>query len=282
MSKSRVWAYVEGSNHDIPFYESLLVKGAGLDVKSVQVLKADDIEVEKSPAGGKTRVLQIMNLVRDSNSLQMSNNHTKIDVIFFVDRDDDDYLDKRVDCSHVIYTDHTDVEAEIVAHSSLEIAVAEIYSLATVEAVSLTPRDPMQDLAERWAEWIAFRLAFSEVGWGGRFSRASTINRPSYGSLDKSSMDAICSEIAEKGIDWEAAFERAQGFVESVIRAGNGALLVKGKWMPEFVRHRVREASDRNLPKPTNAHLITACRMTIDYEAVWSSYEPSIKPLLAR
>lgn len=282
MSKSRVWAYVEGSNHDIPFYESLLVKGAGLDVKTVQVLKASDLEVEHSSAGGKERVLQIMNAVRDSNGLRMSNNHTNVDVLFFVDRDDDNYLDKRVECPHVIYTEHTDVEAEIIAHSSLEVAVAEIYSLASVEAGSLTPRDPMQDLAERWAEWIAFRLAFSEVGWGGRFSQTSTINRPTYGALDKSSMDEICAQIADKGIDWEAALERAQKFVESSIRTGNGALLVKGKWMPEFVRHRVREATDRELPKPTNAHLITACRMTIDYEAVWSSYEPSVKPLLVR
>lgn len=284
MSRSRVWAIVEGSSNDVPFYETLLVEGAG--VTEVEVLQASDLQVDGVSAGGKTHALKLMRALREVNGLQQTNKVTKIDVVFFLDRDDDEYLGKLVDNDHVLYTTHADVEAEIIAHSALKSAVSRTFSVSRAEAQSLTPINPMGDLAERWAEWIALRLASGECQWGDtRFSQISKINRPKYGEVESALVVQVCNRVAEECAErWEPAVERAREHVASSLRSGDGNLLVKGKWVPEFIISQVLKAADseRNLPKATTAQLLTACLLCVDFRSAWSGYATRLAPILTR
>lgn len=282
MSRTRVWALVEGSKNDVPFYEALLIAGSGND--RVEVIRASDIKVNEVSAGGKQQAVKIMQTLHETGELQQENKATKIDIVVFLDRDDDNYLGTLVENPHVIYTEHADVEAEIVAYSTLPVAVSETFSLSRTEARACTPAAPMHDLAGRWAEWIALRLAASEVKWGGaRFSQSSSVNRPRYGSLEAEYFDSICSQISMERDDWEPALVRAREYVSDHLKSGQGSLLVKGKWMPEFVVSRVRAAAESSVKlEATHMHLLTACRMSIDFESVWRKYEGKLGPLLSR
>lgn len=284
MSRARVWAVVEGSNHDVPFYEGLLTDGAG--ITTVEFVSADDIEVGGVAAGGKLHALKIYETLNAVGGLRQENKATKVDVVFFLDRDDDDYLGLLVESEHVQYTHFSDVEAEIVMHSDLARAVARAFSVSRLDAVAHTPEQPDSDLAARWAEWIALRLASGECKWSDtRFAQPSSINVPRYGGVDVTRIDPICERVRRASPEWDEALERARAHVAGASFRGDSGRLIKGKWLPAFIVHLITQSfgSGRSLPRVGSAHLVTACLMTIDFRAVWHKrYAGNLQPVLDR
>lgn len=281
MGRARSWAVVEGSRHDTPFYESV---ARAVGVESVELIRAEDIEVDGSSGGGKNHALKIFATLEEIGKLSQRNNATEVDVVFFLDRDDDDYARTLVENNHVVYTRHADVEAEIVCNVDLARAVAVIYSLSSTQVDRVHLEDAAGRLAALWADWIAMRLASSDCGWSDtRFGQPSQINLPRYGEVDSACAERLCARADSASPEWSTAYEKAKNHVESRMRADDGAMLVKGKWLPQFIDWLVRQALAREtqILKVDKQSLITACLMALDYQGDWMEhYAARLRPVL--
>lgn len=282
MSRMRIWGVVEGVKHDVPFYESLLVEGAG--IQRVEFVHASDIEVDGVSAGGKSHALRLFRILSENDNLIHLNRETRVDVLFFLDRDDDYYLGVQQEQSHLHYTRTADVEAEIFANADLPVAVSGTFSISRTVAAAHTPSDPASELATIWAEWIALRLASGECGWSNvRFAQSSTVNVPLYGSVDEARVQSICETASEARPGWHDALTRARDHVNLRCSHGEAGELVKGKWLPPYLIERIsrRLHVEHHLPKVHSAQLITACLMSIDFRALWlDQYASQLQPVL--
>ncbi|QIS38951.1 hypothetical protein [Clavibacter capsici] len=286
MGRSRVWAVVEGVHHDTPYYEGLLVDGAG--VGSVEFLQASDFEVDGVSSGGKSHALKVLEALDAVNGLSQENKETKIDVVIFVDRDDDEYINAIVEHAHLHYTAASDVEAEIIYQSNLPQAVARAFSIPRADAIEIYSRtpEPARALANAWSEWIAMRLASVECEWSDtRFAQASQINVPKYGPVDRARVVSICSRVRAQVQSWDVMVLDASLHVSEMIRRGNAHQLVKGKWLAPYIIQDIKAqfAGTRQLPAVSSAQILTACLMTIDFAQVWTrSYKTRMEPVLSR
>jgi hypothetical protein len=286
MGRARVWAVVEGVHHDTPYYEGLLTDGAG--VSSVEFLQVSDFDIDGVSSGGKAHALKVLNAMDAAGGLSQENNETKVDVFIFVDRDDDEYVNAMVDHAHLQYTIASDVEADIVYQADLPQAIARTFSVPRSEAVDVysSGPEPAQALAGVWSEWISMRLASVDCAWSDtRFAQVSQINVPRYGPVDRARVDAICARVRAEVQAWDGLVLDASMHVNEMIRRGNGHQLVKGKWLAPFIVQDVkaRYAGRRQLPAVTEAQILTACLMTINFNEVWKAgYQSRMDQVLNR
>lgn len=282
MSRYRLWAVVEGKNHDTPFYESLLTDGGGIE--AIGVLQARELEIEGSSAGGKQHALKLLRSLKEAGSLSQRNSTTKIDVVFFLDRDDDEYLGQLVNDPHVVYTRNADIEADVVYYCSLPKVLSKTFSLTREEAAFVSSEKAMNQLAEKWSEWISLRLAAGECKWSDlRFSQPSKINSPIFGPVDDEKVHDVCSRIElECPNAWPPAVEKARKTVHAALESNSGAHLVKGKWLANYVINETRRkyAKEKELPAVSNAQFMSACSMGVDIQEAWRWYEAQLRPLL--
>jgi len=283
MSTVRTWAIVEGSHYDTPYYEGVLTHGANT---TTTPLEAEDILIDGLSAGGKAHSLKVLSALRDLGALQQENRRTKIDVIVFVDRDDDDFLNKIVVDPHLHYTSNSDVEADIVAGADLVTAIARSYSIPRSESETYTPATPHESLATRWAEWITLRLASAACEWSDtRFAQPSSINVPKFEqSVDASLVEGICGRVRAASPSWDVEYERAKTFMRAEERSGRHGLHVKGKWLAPFISHEVeRQMSPIRAVNAVNANsFLASCLGTIDFPLLWSLRFGRLQGLLSR
>lgn len=283
MSKYSTWAIVEGVKHDTPFYEGLLTDGAG--IKDAQIIQAEDIPVGGYAAGGKDHALRIFDFLKEQGGLSQKNSEGNVNVFVFVDKDDDDYHNRKINASHLIYTEGMDVESEIVNNCHLVSAVANTFSISRGDARRFTPEQPSEQIAGMWSQWISFRLSAETIGQGiARFSQASQINYPTFSpNVDPQKVRDLCNFInAGNQERWEESVSQAKSHVSKEIDAGASHGLVKGKWLAPFVIQEVKShaSKERKLPKVSHDQFITACLGTVDFSKSWANYyQAQIDPL---
>lgn len=283
MSKTRLWAIVEGKNFDTPFYEGLLHDGGGI---SATLLECEDIEVDGVAAGGKNHGLKIIDRLASLGALEQQNNSTKIDVVFFADRDDDDYTSSMSSNSHVAYTQHADVESEIVAWSNLALTTAHAFSIPREEATAATNEDYHATLGDIWLEWITLRLSSAAVGWSDtRFSHESQVNDPKYGPIDQLRVNKLCARVAGARSGWANELNRARQQMQQEQATSIHRYRVKGKWLAPFIVARVSDSLSAQRV-PVRVHPTTymaSCLTHVDFDKCWNAtYRPRLEPLLSR
>lgn len=275
MSGSRVWAVVEGKSVDSPFYEGLLHTVA--DPESVEIIEAEDIEIDGVSSGGKTSSLKAFHYFEAENTLRQRNSSTTVDWLFFVDRDDDDFTGTMVDSPHVIYTEHSDVEAEVMANVDVVKVVSAAYSLPSSTVATAVPPDPLAELASIWVAWIHLRLTACACGTGGaRFAAESQVHTPLYGAFDPDKVADVVSKAsasvsAERWSDLALAAER---HVESRRLSGDLARCVKGKWVPNYLAFTLKQrlAATHRLPSVSTQHLLSVGVAKLNFESSWADY----------
>lgn len=270
MGKARLWAVVEGKDFDTPYYERLLTPVVG---DRTRIMLAEDLEVDGTSAGGKTHALKIFKLFESEGALRQENKATAVDVMFFLDKDDDSYTQKTVISDHVVYTEHSDIEAEIVARADPAEAVSVAFGLPREVASGIEMGSLMRDLAEMWDRWIILRLASAKAGWSDtRFAQKSRINVPMHGPVDDARVDTICARVIAACPDWKTVYSEAEEYFADAKSAGQHGQLVKGKWVPWLLIKRVRDSAPtgRSLPTVGEPYLLGALLMSIDFAAQWA------------
>ncbi|MGN8048169.1 hypothetical protein ACTJKO_00670 [Curtobacterium sp. 22159] len=283
MSRVRTWAIIEGTHHDAPYYESALVSGAKT---TTTVLEAEDILVDGIAAGGKVHALKVFSELDRLNALQQENRQTKIDVIVFVDRDDDAFLNRMITHPNLHYTLNADVESDIVSAADLQTAVAHSYSIPRADGVKFTPSAPHESLASRWAEWIILRLASAACEWSDtRFAQPSQVNVPRFSdTVDTDVVNRISDRVRKASTQWDTEYSRARAFLESEQRVGRHGAHVKGKWLAPFILHEVEKAMRpfRAINQVKSSTLLVSCLGTIDFERLWAARFARLDVLLTR
>ncbi|WHE36411.1 hypothetical protein [Microbacterium sp. BDGP8] len=270
MGKARLWAVVEGKEFDTPYYERLLSESIEGEVR---IMRAEDLVVDGVSAGGKSHVKKVFDLFESQGALTQRNNNTRIDVMFFMDRDDDEFLSKLVNNDHVHYTTHADVEAEIVAYADHAEAVSIAFSLPRTLARRIPLADSMSELAQLWEEWITLRIASARAEWSDtRFAQKSGINVPLDGPVDQDRVDAICARVVTACPNWEDIRGEAARHYASKQLSGEAQHLVKGKWMPWLLIRKVRAgvSDPRSLPTVSESYLLGILLANIDFKADWA------------
>lgn len=281
MGRTRAWAVVEGKDFDTPFYEALLSQAA--PDAMVEIVLAELISVDGKTAGGKSHVRKLYELASQRDALRQSNKFTTVDVIFFMDSDDDRFGENLIEDAHVFYTEHADVEAEIIAHADLDRALPMIFGLPSQLIRKLDISHPEISLAQIWRDWIVLRLAASRCAWGDqRFAQRSTVNVDKYGAVEPSLIEAICARPAQMIDGWSEYLTAADAYVKNAEESGSQGQLVKGKWLPHYLSWLVQKGTTpRPLPPATDRNVIGVCLATVDFEADWAApYTERLRDLI--
>lgn len=271
MDKKELWAVVEGAYRDTPFYDGLL--NSLLDRANYTIILAEQISVDGIVAGGKDHVLAVAELLQGDDVLRQENSETRTSVVFFVDKDDDDAHLERRHPPHVIETEFSDVEAEIVCRADKVRAISASYSLFPDPSWVSEVSTAEHRLAHEWKDWIELRLAAAICqSRGARFAGLPPTHSLKYGELDSDRIARLASKIADTNAGWIEARHRARQLIESRAKANELPRLLKGKWLPGYLDHLVRSSTGRALPRVSPDHLMSTLLLTIDFSADWAEY----------
>jgi len=278
MGSNRVWLIVEGRVSDRPFYERLLAAHPDARDAGYSIRLAEEIELEGRTGGGKPFALKLFDFFDREGLLVQHANEGPKSIAFALDRDLDHLSPDARTSDFVFYTSYADVEAEILLNGDLQRALGSAFSLDSERVREVIPSGESigSSLAELWREWIIFGAV--AVGCAiqseFRYGRPSKINTGTYGQVDQTKRDRLRSDLearlAAEGRADELA--RLEQDVLSIFDAGDGHLLVKGKWLATYAEHRLRIGlSDVPIEASVQVGTVTkTCLETLNFEDGWA------------
>ncbi|SFR79629.1 hypothetical protein SAMN05428970_2597 [Agromyces sp. CF514] len=289
MGRTRLWVIVEGVGHDRAFYDDVVHAATQPAVPKYSIRLAESISLDGVSAGGKAHALSLYQYFEKSNALVQENAEVRVAVSFFLDRDDDEFAGSLVKNDHVVYTKHSDVEAEIFANGDAFRAVGNAFGVGRtlVDPIRDATGSPLNALAEVWRDWIRLRLLAIACGavQGNRFSQGSKINEQQYGVLDQEAaqdlLDAMSRTVADGS--WEARVADVDAYLEQVYSRQTEATLVRGKWLAGYLRHLLKTGLPKEqLPANVTDHaIVVACLASIDFGEPWvDHYREGISRIL--
>ncbi|MFF5824492.1 hypothetical protein ACFY8Q_23495 [[Kitasatospora] papulosa] len=271
ISRVHFFAFVEGVNIDG------YVHGENCD----RAFRDTDIEYRVSPAnelpgegGGKTRLKAYFEHLRDTSGLVTSLAGKVTIVSFFMDKDIDDRLGRKISSDHVFYTDFYDVENHVFAEGDVARAVSAGCSLAPNWCRSeFGPPGVWQGrIASLWREWV--KLCYSakllKLGNGANYGRPSPINPSLHleadADLAQAHRDGIDSSIISLP-DWQAAVAE----VDALYAAGDWDKVFKGKWYSLILKSQViANCPNRVDEKHLAPLLVKQVAATMTFESSWA------------
>lgn len=263
MGRPRLWVIVEGRDYDRGFYETVL---GSLGYEDVEIRLAEEIEVDGVTAGGKRHALAVHQHFERDGALKQANSAGTSSIVVMLDKDDDDYLGATVASPHVIYTQHCDVEAEILAYGGAVAATGLALGLprGAVSPVAVAHPNPLSDLAELWLDWIRLRLIGQRCGAPGcaRFASQSTINLPAWGGVDQQRLSDLLQTLERTSTGpIREHIEEVDAYIAGLHSADKLDILVKGKWMAGYLLHLVKSELPRQVTRAnvTDHAIVSSC-----------------------
>src|ERR1019366_5882509 len=116
MSSRSLFVFVEGTKVDRYFYSRICGQVCSKKDVGYQAVAAAELD---GSGGGKSRLLNFFKVLDGSGSLVSNFKGKKTTAIFFLDKDIDDILGRKVASPHVVYTPTYDVEALIFQQGEL-------------------------------------------------------------------------------------------------------------------------------------------------------------------
>lgn len=251
MSRAALFLIVEGRDLDPVFYDRLISARPELASVGHVVRNVDTIDMPAGqPQSGKAAVLALFLQTRRQRHLTQVTSTGKHSIVFVVDRDLDSISGKVYKSAHLIYTVARDVEAELHLNGDHEKALATALSTTAAEAADLVKQlgNYVSRLGALWRDWI--ELGAVAAGLSAKCSvqpgRASQVNVPRYGPVDTALLSSRTAEVlgsAARGIDALAIEAQCRTRVAARYARGEAALLVKGKWLGEYLVDEVRRVA---------------------------------------
>ncbi|MFE3057130.1 hypothetical protein [Nocardia sp. NPDC059239] len=236
MSPKSLYIVVEGKRHDKAYY--------GLIAESSKVL-AGNYEVAKIESiytgGGKDSILQVFESMRVRNHLiQITSTGPKA-AVFMLDRDAQNICGGLKRHRHVFYSRAYDVEADILINGDPKSALCITAGITPAESETLSKAlgEWHRDVALEWREWIILCLLSHMLGIGSR----ANYSRSTVSSDDIKHIDSVRNQIHQSsGLD-NAEFSKLESDIRSrvyrIYAQGKSHTLLKGKWLPNYLRQRV-------------------------------------------
>jgi len=279
MSRNRIFVFVEGKVADPYFYGQVchsVCGPAGLSyiINTPQQLKAE--------GGGKQILISFFEYLRRESALIGVFKGKSTGVLFFLDKDVDDFLRTQRRSKHVVYTKHYDVQNHIFAEGDLIKAVAASASLDYNEVlVCLSSSNQWgHEVAQQWKQWVALCLfvAKKKANCECNYRVTSRINNPIHGPIDQTAYSDHLQRVQIKlGLtdkQFKRAFGRISRLVDRIYALGQHDRVFKGTWYPLLlattIRDRIRTRSIDSGGLETRLPSSTAS--TLDFDAPWAEY----------
>jgi hypothetical protein len=238
-------ALVEGIN-DIYFYEKILAhysqeRAAGL---RYQVRTPREVS---GVADGKQALLSLFRKLRLNGKLQIHASSSTKTVIFFADKDYDDYSGKRLRNAHLIYTSGVTLENALYELGDLRESLAAIIG-RSLPAMGVAALEDIvvwkKSCAISWKEWIVYCLMCEVSGVAPRRNRAgpSKVHSGFPPVFQQAVFDGMFDEFAGlvgDRVRAEQHLARASRAVERALRSNEVDRVFCGKWYPYFLKGAV-------------------------------------------
>jgi hypothetical protein len=248
MSRYDVFVFAEGWT-DRYFYDKLcelVFKDTGL---THQVRTSEEID---GPSTGKAALLEFLSYVRKRKLLFHEFKGKKLAVVFFLDKDLDDYFRVMKRSKHVVYTEYYCLENHLFRNSDLS-DIAAAAALLDAEALRGVIGDQdawLRRAASEWKEWIklCFLTRRLRVNCRSNYRQhQSQVNAGAYGGTIAGNVAAIRAEIlAASGLspaEFDEIAKKTSRFVDKEFEEGRQDRLFKGKWYGRFLADAVDAAA---------------------------------------
>lgn len=284
MSDVELYVIVEGRDHDRPHYERLLQACPSTMSKKIQIRLAEQIDIKGISAGGKSHALTIYEFLKKENYLHQRSSLGNTTIVFMLDRDRDDFIDRALISDHIIYTHGTDVESDILLNADIWSAIGVAYGidLAVLDVLQDRVGRPPETLFLLWKEWIILGLVALECGVaeGARWAQMSEVNSQKFGFPDSELSDKIGQSLIANSSQQKyiLARKKAQDFVQS-----KGVKLLKGRWIARYISYIIQSnlSSEIMCTNIRSESVIKICLATIRYSGDWfNEYEMRLSKLL--
>ena len=175
ISRVQVFAFVEGGL-DRPFAERMLK----LFVKTDIEVRVVAIRETPTATGGKLALLKHFRQLKRKGHLLATAWGKPFVSLFFLDKDADDVLKRKIKSKHVAYTSAYDLEGSLFACGNLSHALANTCLITREQSQAMIGdiSQLLHDVSNCWSDWITLCLIsqFKKKNVGCTFDRTSAVN----------------------------------------------------------------------------------------------------------
>ncbi|MGA5181321.1 hypothetical protein ACPCBF_16280 [Streptomyces pseudogriseolus] len=281
MSRDKAFLIVEGRDFDRAHYSRICESSTKVRKSGFQIWLIEQIhdDVTGKAAGGKPAVLSFFDYCKRKQSLKLGSPLGDRVIFFCLDRDNEQITGGGRRSPHILYTQSSDVEADIFAHGFSEDVVMSALSLDRWNAKKVVSHlgDWRMELASIWREWIELCClaksleARCDVGFG----RESSINIDKYGPVDQSLLSSARARVKQKSklspSDTSSIEAKIAVKIKEVYARGDARKLLKGKWIPHFLAWKLKIffGSTPVAMQGFEASIGRIAMHSIDYDAHW-------------
>lgn len=279
MSGHQLFVFVEGKKTDPYFYDRICCSVCRTAGVSYQIRRSQELA---KGIGGKQALLCFFEYLRSKSALVDVFKGKSTGVLFFLDKDVDDFLRTQRCSPHVVYTYYYDVENHIFLEADLVDAAAASASLDHQEVLaSITGGEGWRSgVAERWKEWVTLCLfvAKKKVNCESNYRVPSRINNPTHGPVDQAAyrqcQERIQTRLGLTERKFKRSFRRVAGLVDAIYAQGEHDRVFKGKWYPLVLAATVRDGAggQRVNPKGLAGRITSCAALTLDFDAPWAEH----------
>ncbi|MEH0528151.1 hypothetical protein QBA75_13445 [Streptomyces stelliscabiei] len=248
-------------------------------------------DITGKSAGGKPAVLSFFDHCKERNSLKLSSPLGDRLIFFCLDKDSEQITGGGRRNPHILYTQNSDVEADIFSHGISEEVMMTCLSLDkwTARKALAYLGDWRLELAVLWREWV--ELCCLAKALGARcdvgFGRESSINLDRYGAVDQSLASAARTRVRSRSklTPSETSLVEAKiaARIDAVYAKGDARRVLKGKWIPNFVAWKLKNHFGAT-PVAMQGFDVSVGRLvmhSIDYSGRWVAvYHKRIEAML--
>lgn len=279
ISRYQVFVFVEGKITDPYFYGNIcgsICQPAGI---SYEICRSQELSRDR---GGKQVLISFFEYLRRKSALVHIFKGKSTGVVFFLDKDVDDFLRTQRRSEHIVYTLYYDVENHIFVEGDLVEAVAASASMDCQEVrACLGDCDHWRrEVAEQWKQWVKLCLfvAKKKINCECNYRVASRINDPLHGPVDQTAYSRHLRNIESKlGLtskQFGRAFRRVSRLVDDLYAQGEYDRIFKGKWYALLLAATIRDGIG-NRPIHSaglQTRLRSNAAMTLDFEKPWADH----------
>jgi len=271
--------FVEGKVTDPYFYGKIcdsVCQPVGI---SYEICRSQELS---KGHGGKQVLISFFEYLRRKSALFDTFKGKSTGIVFFLDKDVDDFLRTRRRSEHVVYTLYYDVENHIFIEGDLVEAAAASASMDHQEVLACIGdyHRWRRQVAERWKEWVTLCLfvAKKKISCECNYRVTSRINKPLHGNVDQNAyrdrLHRIQNKLGRTSRQFKRAFRRVSRLVDNVYADGEYDRIFKGRWYAILLAVTIRDgAASRSIDSTgLETRLRSNAVLTLDFEEPWAEY----------
>lgn len=233
MTSASVTIFVEGIEVDRKYYSKIFyefLKDEGITAKFRASYELG--------SEGKPGLVNAFQYFFDNDRLSGKSGDQTYTVVFCMDKDIDDFLNRKIDSKHVIYTEYFQVENHLIAESDFVEALASTLSISSDDLPTLLIENPAQwlkSLAVIWKQWIAMCITCAKLGQQqANYKRPSQINDGYLGPVVEEKVDEYLQQVSQReGVtlqECRAMFADSLQHVDTLFSSDAYNNVFRGKW----------------------------------------------------